>query len=355
LENVLRDLCMKVIVLAGGKGSRLWPLSQPNYPKPLLRLAEGYSFLQRTLLRFLGSYPSSSLAVVFHQEYKETISQQCLEIAPKGDIVLIEEKVSRSTTIAAALGILALQEKGVLKENEPVLLSPSDARIFPLDIFLEEISFAQEALEKGYMAIFGVTPTHIEPSYGYIQAAEKGVRLSLKKQFIEKPSYEKTQELMKEGDLLWNTGHILLTPKIFWGELEQYCSQIASLRYLRYEDAVNTAHLMLDISLDHALLEPSLKVLVSRLDVNWSDMGTWDRIYEAVDKNNEGNVFLGNSIDVGSKNCLIVSNGIKVVTFGLEELIVVATEEGVLITKKGCADQIKGALSLLQKEEICAY
>jgi len=343
---------MKIIVFAGGLGSRLWPLSQPFYPKPLLRLGSGYSFLQKTLLRFLGSFGADSLAVIAHQDYLQVVEQQSLEIDPKGQIVLIPERISRSTTVATALSILFLQEQGKLDEEEPLLLSPSDGLIFPLDNFLEEIFFAQKKAQQGNIVLFGVAPTHPEPSYGYIELAEIKNRLAKKKRFLEKPSSALAKELLGRADVLWNTGHILLTAKTFWEEMEKYSPKVACLRDMRYIQAVEQAEFLPDLSLDYALLEPSDKVYVSRVNITWSDMGTWDRIYEAAEKNSNGNVFLGKNLDVGSNNCLVLSEEIQVITLGLEELIVVATKEGVLVAKKGSADQMKQILGALQKEKV---
>lgn len=336
---------MKILVFAGGLGSRLWPLSQPSFPKPLLRLGGGYSFLQKTLFRFLGSYGANSLAIVAHEEYLDVVQKQSLEVDPKGEISIIPEKVSRSTTVATALAILFLQEKGGLEEEEAIFLSPSDGLIFPLDNFLEEITFAEKIAQEGAIILFGVIPTHVEVSYGYIELLEKKKRCAKKKRFLEKPSFAMAKELLARQDVLWNTGHVLLTPKTFWEEMEKYSPKIAALQSMTYAEAVDQAELLPDLSLDYALLEPSDRVYVSQLNVTWSDMGTWDRIYQAAEKNQEGNVFLGNSLDRDSKNCLVLAEEIEVVTLGLEELIVIATKEGVLVAKKGLADQVKKVLA----------
>ncbi|MBS0628388.1 MAG: mannose-1-phosphate guanylyltransferase [Verrucomicrobia bacterium] len=340
---------MKIVILAGGEGSRLWPLSLRSHPKPLLRLGGTYSLLQKTLLRFLGAYDSSSIVVVTSEISKTLVQEQCNEVDPEKKISILTESIGKSTAPALALAFCFLKEEKKIDPLEPVLIVPSDGLISPLDNFLEKISLAQKRAREGFIVLFGVTPTKAETSYGYIRLGTAEGHFFKDNQFIEKPSKERAQKLILEERVLWNTGHLLLTAKTFWKEMMLHSPEIGNLEHLSLEKANEELMTLPSISIDYALLEKSQKVLACDMQVAWSDLGTWDRVYEAFEKDEKGNVQIGDIIDLESKNCFFLSDKKKVVTIGLEDMVVIATEEALFLAKKDQSYKIKEILKQLEE------
>ncbi len=342
---------MKIVILAGGQGSRLWPLSQKSHPKPLLRLGGTYSLLQKTLLRFLGTYEANSIVVVTGEESAFFVQEQCCEVDPERKISILSESVSRSTAPALALALRFLQEKKGMDPLEPILIVPSDGLIFPLDNFLEAITLSQRRAKEGFIVLFGVVPTKVETSYGYINLGVAEGHFFIRNKFTEKPAKEVAEKLIAEGNVLWNTGHLLLTAKTFWEEMALYCPEIRGLEYLSWERANEELSTLPNISIDYALLEKSQKVIACNMPVTWSDLGTWDRMYEAFEKDGEGNVQIGDIVDLGSKNCFFLSEKRQVVTIGLEDIVVVATEEAIFLAKKEESYKISEVLKEMEKKK----
>jgi len=303
-------------------------------------LGSSYSLLQKTLLRFLGSYEASSIVVIAGLDFVREIRDQCNELDPREEIAVIAEKQGRSTAPALALAFCFLQEKEDFDVCEPILVVPCDGMISPLDNFLEEVSLAKRPAEEGFIVLFGVTPRGVETSYGHIDLGPRKGHFFTGSRFIEKPSFEIATALMNEKNVLWNTGHLVLSAKTFWEEIESHFPEIGALKGLSFFEANEILHTMPAISLDYALLEKSKLVLISKIPVSWSDLGTWERIYNAFEKDPEGNVKIGNVNDIGSKNCFFLTDRHIVVTIGLEDLVVVSTSSGILIAKKEDAHKI---------------
>ena len=342
---------MKIVILAGGQGSRLWPLSQKSHPKPLLRLGGAYSLLQKTLLRFLGTYEASSIVVVTGEESAFFVQEQCYEVDPLKNISVLSESVSRSTAPALALALRFLEEEKGMDPLEPVLIVPSDGLIFPLDNFLEAISLSQRRAKEGFIVLFGVVPTKVETSYGYISLGVAEGGFFAKNKFIEKPTKDIAEKLIAEGNVLWNTGHLLLTAKTFWEEMTFYSPEIKRVKHLSWERANEELSALPNVSIDYALLEKSQKVIACNMPVTWSDLGTWDRLYEAFEKDAEGNVQIGDIVDLGSKNCFFLSEKRQVVTIGLEDIVVIATEEAIFLAKKEESYKISELLKKMEKKK----
>lgn len=340
---------MKIVILAGGEGSRLWPLSLKTHPKPLLRLGGAYSLLQKTLLRFLGTYDSSSIIVVTSELSKTLIQEQCDEVDPGKKISVLAESVGKSTAPALALAFCFLQEEKKIDPLEPILIVPSDGLISPLDNFLEKISLAQKRAKEGFIVLFGVMPTKAETSYGYIKLGAIEGHFFKENQFIEKPLKEKAEKLIAEGRVLWNTGHLLLTAKTFWEEMMLHAPEVGKLKLFSWQKANEELMTLPSISIDYALLEKSQKVLACDMQVTWSDLGTWDRVYDAFEKDDMGNVQIGDIVDFESKNCFFLSDKKKVVTIGLEDMVVIETEEALFLAKKDKSYKIGELLKQLEE------
>jgi mannose-1-phosphate guanylyltransferase / mannose-6-phosphate isomerase len=341
---------VKIVILAGGKGTRLWPLSQNGCPKPFLRLGGPYSFLQKTLLRFLSSYGARSLAVVTSDFCLDYVKEQCLELDPEGKIAILTEGRNLGTAPSFARSLCLLQEKKWIEADEVVLVSPSDGLISPLEGFYEALTAAKEAAKQGALVVLGVTPKRAESSYGYIELGKKQGGLFSCKQFVEKPSYDKACDMLKKGNFLWNTGHLLTTPKTFWKEAKLHHGKIASLQGLSSLEVEEKIAFFPEISLDTALLEKSQNVLTYKMKIDWSDIGSWDSIYDTFKKDERGNVEMGDVVSIDANNCLFIGEkGSSIAAVGVEDLLVVQTQEGLFIGKKGRSQQLKDLVEQMQK------
>ncbi len=329
---------MKIIILAGGKGSRLWPLSQKSCPKPFLRFGGRHSLLQKVILRFLGTYNPEDILVVAAAESAFFAKQQCDELTCGEKITVLCESIGRNTAPALALAFCFLRDK--VKEDEPVLIVPSDGLISPLDNFLEAIASSEEKAKEGKIILFGVKPTKAETSYGYIKTGKKEGDFFTENTFLEKPVKEIAEKLFSEEGVFWNTGHLLLSAKTFWEQVRLHSPDIMRLEGLGAEECNRKLCEIESVSVDYALLEKSTEVLAKEMIVTWSDLGTWSRVYEAFEKDPNGNVMIGEVIDTNSKQCFVLSNTKKIVTIGLEDLIVVETEEALFLAKKNEAYKI---------------
>ncbi len=321
---------MKIIILAGGKGTRLWPLSTPRLPKQFLQMEGDYSFLQKTILRFVSSYGFENIFIVTGESYQSLAEKQCLEIDPEGRITVIVEPSSRSTAPSFAFALQFLESKEQLDPFEPILLTPSDGFITLEKAFLENISFAAKKSKEGFFVLLGAAPTKVETGYGYIEIGQELDGLFKVERFIEKPSQEIAEVLFLDRRVFWNTGHLVTTASTFWKEVAVYCPKLQG----PFEE-------MPEISLDYALLEKSRKVFCVKMDSFWSDIGSWDNIYAILPKKKEGNVQIGNTLSIECKNSLLASEKRLVVGIGLEDMLVVETEDAILVCKKGLSQKVK--------------
>ncbi len=321
---------MKIIILAGGKGARLWPLSMPHFPKQFLQIEGGFSFLQKTILRFLASYGGENIFVITSDSTFLLAKKQCFEVDPERKITLIIEPSSRGTGPSVAFAIQFLQEKRDLDPLEPILISPADGFIHPEEEFLNTVTFAAKKSKEGFLVLFGATPSKVETGYGYIEIGAEYSGIAKALRFIEKPSREVAEILFLDRRILWNTGHLFTTAQTFWREA-----------LIHAPSFVSSFEKMDEISLDYAILEKSQNVFVVKMNGQWSDVGSWDSVYDVLPKQQDGNVQLGNTVSIESKNCLFSSSKRVVVGIGLEDLLVVETEEAVLVCKKGFSQRVK--------------
>lgn len=331
---------MKVVILAGGSGTRLWPYSRTSVPKQFLHFGDKHSLLQKTVLRFLPS----EILIVTNQQYVHLIQTQLKEINADQHCHLLVEPEKKNTAPAIALAVSYFLDKGCPPE-ECILVASSDHLISPENIFLQSIPDAIEKVEQGKHVIFGIRPHKPETGYGYIKADEKGDV----ERFVEKPDVTKAQEYILSGDYWWNSGIFLFRPDIFMEEIKEHCPAIAANLSGGFQEAIAQFSEMPDISIDYALMEKSNKTAMISLNVSWSDVGSWDSLYEVMDKDENSNVKIGRVCAMDTKNCLILGSKRLISTFGLEDLIIVETEDVLLIGKKGESQKVKQLVEELKK------
>lgn len=341
---------MKIVILAGGRGTRLWPLSRSNFPKQFLSFGEGISLLQKTILRFLERYGASSIVVVTSCELKKQVEAQIEEIDPSGHISVVIEPFSKSTAPALCLAVRFLEETHKLEPGECILAAPSDGLFSPEHPFLEVLPLAEKGARKGFFSLLGKIPTRVETGYGYIKLGEAKEEGFCVEAFLEKPSAEKAEDLISSKKVLWNLGHLLFLPEVFWKELETHAPHLFTLKDLSYEEIKEMLKDMDPLSLEQGILEKSSSLLGYPLDSSWSDIGSWDNVYEIFSKDDRGNVKRGNIIERECKNSLFMSEKRSVVAIGVEDVFLIETEENILLLKKGESQKVKEIASISEEK-----
>lgn len=341
---------MIVVILAGGKGTRLWPLSNGEVPKQFLRIKDECSLLQQTYLRFANAPAVEKIVIVTNNKYKNLVEKHLEEI--KANCPIIIEPFGKNTLPAIALSVKYLQEKMQIRADQKVLISPSDHFISPQDKFSEVLLDLNEKAFNGNIVTFGVKPTHPETGYGYIHINKKEDGLYSAKKFVEKPNLKKAKEFLRSQKYLWNAGFFLFTIDTFWKELKENSFDFYETAQKNYSDFFNFFENLPNISFDYAIMEKTKNIKIYPLELSWSDIGSWDSVYEVLDKDQDQNVKSGNVFSLETKNSLILGGKKIISTIGLENIIIVETEEGIFIGKKGESQKIKLLIDDLQKQKI---
>ena len=339
---------MKLLILAGGSGTRLWPYSRNSLPKQFLHFGEKHSLLQKTVSRFLSIVSPSDIVIITNQQYFHLVKTQLKELDASLACHIIVEPEKKNTAPAIALSISYLKEVLHCDNDECVLISSSDHIISPESRFLETVHLAQEAAKKGKNVVFGIRPHKPETGYGYIKAANNGEV----EHFVEKPSLQVAQEYLLSGQYLWNSGIFLFQIKTLLDEFQEHCPEIFDKMQGSFTTTVSQFSDMPNISIDYAVMEKSRKTVVLPMDVSWSDIGSWDSVYEMFDKDEHSNVKMGNVLDIDTKNCLILGSKRLISTIGLEDLLIVETEDALLIGKKGESQKVKQLVETLTERKV---
>lgn len=336
---------MKVIILAGGKGSRLWPFSKEEYPKQFLKFQGEKTLLEITLDRLSNFVSMQDIVISTNSAYKQIIEKS---LAVKPNILIEPDR--KNTAPAICFALKYFEEKLKMNESEPVLVIPSDHLINPQTRFLSYLfSAVQIAVSYEYFITFGIKPKRAETGYGYIQVKEEQIdKHHLVESFIEKPPLRQAKKYLENKKYVWNSGMFLFTPKLFWKELKRYCPEVCSIAEKGFETMKSHFSKMPNISIDYALMENTNKILVSLMDVEWIDVGSWDSVYEMMPKDRNQNVKVGNVVDVDTKNSLIIGRKRLISTVGLKDIIFVETEDTIFLAKKGKSQDIKKLIEKLK-------
>lgn len=341
---------MKILILAGGSGTRLWPYSRRQFPKQFLHFGEQRSLLQKTIERFLGAYPPSAFLIITNQDYFHLVKTQVAELHPDLERQILVEPEKKNTAPAIALAVSYLCDVCKLSADETFLVCSSDHLLSPTEIFLKAVQEGEKIAEKGQHLVFGIRPHSPETGYGYIKTESVG-RPSPVMEFVEKPHYAQAAEYLLSGDYLWNSGIFLFQIRAFLREMQQYCPEISEKCQGTFSDLIAQFQELPDISIDYALMEKTKNAVVIPLDVAWSDVGSWDSVYDVMQKDLNQNVKVGNVVDVDTKNCLIMGGKRLISTIGLEDLLIVETEDALFIGKKGESQKVKKLVEELQQRK----
>ena len=337
------------IVLAGGAGTRLWPVSTRERPKHLLPLVGDATLLEQTLGRLTDSSLFSSPTIVCAAPQAEEVAA----LAPDAGLIL--EPCARSSAAAVALAALASDPESVL------LVLPSDHHIGDPESLREAVRRALPAAESGRLVTFGINPARAETGYGYITAGEEiGRGVFEARWFIEKPAREVAERLIASGDSYWNAGIFLFKANAFLEELERHAPEIAEAAKGAVANATHSHNRLFptgqalescpSISIDYAVMERSDKVVVVPVELDWSDVGSWATIFDLAPKDEAGNVLDERSRALDSSGCLLRSTGPRIVAVGVADLVVVATAEHVLVVPRQEAQRVREAAELASRE-----
>ncbi len=335
---------MKYLILAGGSGTRLWPFSRSSFPKQFLHFGDEESLLQKTVKRFYPRVNPSDILIITNQDYYHLVKNQLAAIDPRLEKQIIVEPERKNTAPAICLAVKYLQDVLECGPEEQFLVSSSDHIISPIAVFNSALEQAQDLAKQDSHVIFGIRPHKPETGYGYIKANGHQVE-----HFVEKPDYATAQKYLLSGDYLWNSGIFFFQIGTFLKEMSQFCPEMVNPSLETFKDMIAHFSEMPDISIDRALMERSKRTLVIPLDIIWSDVGSWDSVYDYLEKDQNQNVKIGNVLDIDTKNCLIIGGKRLISTMGLEDLLVIETEDALFIGKKGESQKVKHLVEELKK------
>lgn len=344
------------IILAGGSGSRLWPLSRELCPKQLLKLDGENSLLQSTfkrLCRFIDPENIISITNIKHaNDVKFQLSKVC------GDSVVLSEPIAKNTAPAIAASIEYFKQ--MKDENEVVIIVPSDHLIKDLEKFENTVKTGLKAAEEGKIVTFGIQPTYPETGYGYIKTKSENDGIFDVDCFVEKPDLKTAQKYLLEGNYFWNSGIFMAKVSTLLKEFAHYQKEIfENLSKLNYKESITIKYGVFDdmpsISFDYAIMEKSNKIVLCKLQSDWSDLGSWQSLYDVAEKDSNGNVLEGNAIVEDVKNSFIYTDKKIVAAIGLENVILVNTEDAVLACKADYSQQVKNVFEKLKKDDDKAH
>lgn len=357
------------IILCGGSGARLWPLSRAGFPKQFLSLAGAESLFQQAASRLMGlgaaGLDPAKLIVVTGEEHRFLAAEQLRE-AGIGLAAALLEPVGRSTAPALALAALAATENG----QDPVLVvTPADQAVGNPDAFIDAMHKAIDQAAQGAIVILGVAPDRPETGYGYIQAdGGAGQPAMPVRRFVEKPDVATARQYLEQGGYYWNAGIFVLRASVWLKALGRFRPDILQPAIEAWDKRITDAKLASTFvrpgkdefsaipseSIDYAVMErcpgSEFPIKMIPMDAGWSDLGAWDAVWNVLPKDENGNVHMGDVLSTRSHNTLVQASSRLVSLVGVENLVVVETADAVLVTAKSCSQDVRHIVDALQQK-----
>ena len=335
------------IILSGGAGTRLWPLSWGDHPKQFLPLVSEHTMIQETLLRLKGLELGSPI-ISCGEGHRFMVAQQIGEVSDKKPTIILEPMAKNTAPAIAAACCAAMKQD----KDAVVVVLPSDHVIADVPAFQNAVKAAALNAEKGALVTFGIVPTFPATGYGYVKAAgaETDGAYTLER-FVEKPCLEKAQEYLASGEYAWNSGMFVFKAGTFLDELKIHSPEMAALSIEAFEKAVvDTDFIRLDKeafgkikgdSIDYAVMEKTTKGKVVKLNAGWDDVGSWSALYDISKKDENQNVVKGDVIALDTTSSYIRGGKRTIATIGLDDVVIVDSDDSLLVAAKGKIQDVK--------------
>lgn len=352
------------VIICGGAGTRLWPVSREAFPKPLMRLADGQSLLQKTYLRACGLPGVSEVVIVTNRETYFLAKDDCREVASEVTLGFVLEPIARNTAAAIAAAAIAVTERHGM--DVTMLVLPADHLINDLDAFKAAVMQASEVAQDNRIVTFGVQPSRPETGYGYIEIAAPASSAAVHpvSRFVEKPSADIAEMYVHGGKHLWNAGMFCFRPTAILDELDQHAPQISgtvvqAMAHATRSQSSDGFSIELEqaafknadsVSIDYAVMEQSSNVAVVPCNIGWSDIGSWQAISELTLPDCDGNRVQGTVSLHDVQNCFIRGETRMIGALGVQDLIVVDTPDALLIASRDRAEDVKKIVARLKTD-----
>lgn len=361
------SVCIKPVILSGGSGTRLWPLSRQLYPKQLLPLVGEQTLLQDTITR-LENLPniSDTVTVICNDAHRFLVAEQLREINVKAD-ALVLEPVGRNTAPALTLAAIANRERG---HDDVLLVMPADHVIRDTESFQKALTEGAKLAAQDYLVTFGIVPDRAETGYGYI---EQGIEIDadisfIINKFVEKPDLATAQTYLDSGNFLWNSGKFMVKSSLWLSQISKFSPEILTA----CEKAYKAGKAEMDFyridqdefekcpsdSIDYAVAEKvisgsdsnDIKAAVIPLDAGWSDIGAWAELWQIANKDEAGNVVQGDVVALDTENSMLFSQHRLIASIGLKDAIVVETADAILVADKNRVQEVKKVVDWIKSE-----
>ncbi|PKM98996.1 MAG: mannose-1-phosphate guanylyltransferase/mannose-6-phosphate isomerase [Elusimicrobia bacterium HGW-Elusimicrobia-3] len=342
---------MKAIILAGGSGTRLWPVSRYGMPKQFIKLNGGKSLLCQTVERLAAVVPLKDIFVITNEDYRFHVQADLRSVSPTIEDNVILEPVGRNTAPAIALVMRYCMEKLKCSKDEVIFICPSDHIIQPVEKFARYARQAEAAAKAGSIVTFGIKPSRPETGYGYIKKGAKtpgngGVCKVAK--FAEKPDAKTAAKYLLAGDYYWNSGMFSFTIATMLAEFKAYAPEISRKMPQTFSKMVADFKNMPSISIDYAVMEKSKKAALLPIDILWSDVGSWDSLHEVIAPDGDDNVKVGDVLALDTKRTVVMGEKRLISTIGLKDIIIIDTPDALLVAKRGQAQRVKEVVDMLK-------
>ncbi|GGG63299.1 mannose-1-phosphate guanylyltransferase [Paenibacillus radicis (ex Gao et al. 2016)] len=352
------------VIMAGGKGERFWPKSRTNLPKQFLNISGSKSMIQQCIDRLELFIPIEQVFVITNELYAELIRAQ-VPTLPSNNIII--EPVGRNTAPCVGLASIIIEEQ---YPDSSMIVLPSDHIIKDEEEFINILQTAVEVSRQGKnLVTLGITPTHPETGYGYIESAGlsaqmNNLTINRVNKFVEKPNYEIATAYVEAGNYFWNSGIFVWRTSVLREYIQDLMPEMHDLletMKIGFTQSDRNAvirsefHKMPEQSIDYGIMEKASDIYVIPCTLGWDDVGSWTALERIDDLDENGNVIRGNTLNIDTKRCIIESNGKLIATLGVEDLIIVETDDVTLICKKEKAQEIKSLIKELKLQKLEQY